>query len=290
MHAGTMIGKPRVKRSTRGADLEPLAGSAPTVLIIGGFLTAPFNYARVRRRILDRGAGTVAIAPIWPVDWTAAALIGFGPLLSKTRRAVLAAYRAGGERPILVVAHSGGGLLARLATTPVPLDGRRGGAAEAIGAIVTLGTPHRLRAGGVWPRHSGHQLMRFLERQVPGAADARSTGYLVLGSSAVPPLAARGRQPWWQRVAGRAIAEASAALVGPWARDHPGDGIVPAAAVHLPGAREILFDDVLHGYIGSPWYGDAAIIDRWWPEALDVWRGALAARARDGEHGSRPVL
>jgi hypothetical protein len=46
----------------------------------------------------------------------------------------------------------------------------------------------------------------------------------------------------------------------------------------IPGARHLVFDDVLHGVFGGPWYGDADIIDRWWPVALEAWRGALAAR------------
>lgn len=304
MPAGMMARKRHVKRSRRRADrrlwplrlfsdrlsarrlssgrtpAEPAApAAAPTVLLIGGFLTAPFNYWRVRRRLLERGAGRVVIAPLWPMDWAAASLFGFGPMLAKTRRALLAAWRHGGEQPIMVVAHSGGGLVARLTTVPIPLHGRRGGTAGAIAAIVTLGTPHRLRSGPPWPRHAGHRLVDFLDAQVPGATFAPRTSYLVLGSRAVPPLGCRARDPWTRRLAARVIAEVSAALVGPWARDHAGDGIVPAAATQLGSAPAIVFDDVLHGYIGSPWYGDGSIIDRWWPEALRLWEAALAARS-----------
>ena len=41
----------------------------PTVLIVGGFATAPPNYWPMRRRLLRLGAGQVRIAPIWPPDW-----------------------------------------------------------------------------------------------------------------------------------------------------------------------------------------------------------------------------
>jgi hypothetical protein len=61
-----------------------------------------------------------------------------------------------------------------------------------------------------------------------------------------------------------------------------GDGIVPFSAVHLEGAEQLTYDDVRHGMIGTPWYGDDAIIDRWWPAALRLWREAL--EAREGGH------
>jgi hypothetical protein len=40
-----------------------------------------------------------------------------------------------------------------------------------------------------------------------------------------------------------------------------------------------MFEDVVHGMIGTPWYGDDQIIDRWWPDAVRLWQEALAARA-----------
>jgi len=46
------------------------------------------------------------------------------------------------------------------------------------------------------------------------------------------------------------------------------------SSVHLSGAEQITFDDVRHGMIGSPWYGDQEILQRWWPRALRLWNGA----------------
>ena len=48
---------------------------------------------------------------------------------------------------------------------------------------------------------------------------------------------------------------------------------------HLEGATQLTYHDVLHGVVGGPWYGDAAVIDRWWPVALDSWRTTLEARS-----------
>ncbi len=163
----------------------------------------------------------------------------------------------------------------------MPFNGRRTAVAPAIGAIVTLGTPHRLgRTTTAWPAHPGHEAVSFLERHVPGDRFAPQTGYLTVGSRFVPPRPGQGRatDPLWRRLGGRFLAELTTATLGVWKRAGPSDGIVPEFAVHLPGARQLTFDDVLHGHIGGPWYADDAIVDRWWPIALDVWRDALRSR------------
>jgi hypothetical protein len=121
--------------------------------------------------------------------------------------------------------------------------------------------------------------MRFLDRYVPGAAFAPSTGYLSVGSRFVTPTIPGPTAPRWRRLAGRVFEELGTAMLGAWERGTPGDGIVPYPAVHLDGARQLTFDDVLHGHIGGPWYADDEIVERWWPVAVDVWRTAIAARA-----------
>src|SRR5712691_5239542 len=99
----------------------------PTVLILGGFLTSPPLYRRMRRRLLDRGAAGVVVAPIWLPDWLLIAARDIGPILTRSGRAVLAARaladaspRSRGA-PLLVVGHSAGGIIARLLTSPEPI-------------------------------------------------------------------------------------------------------------------------------------------------------------------------
>src|SRR6187402_3635780 len=81
---------------------------APRVLIVGGFLTMPLNYWPLRRRLLAQGAAAVDIAPVWPVDWALAAVLGMAPLMRRTRLAIMRSYQAADRRPIIVVGHSGG--------------------------------------------------------------------------------------------------------------------------------------------------------------------------------------
>ncbi len=218
----------------------------------------------MRRRLLDRGAAGVSVVPIWTPHWLLAGTLGFGPLLRTSGIAIAAAYRRSGREPIIVVGHSAGGLLARLAMCVVPLAGRVAAVQPAVGALVTLGTPHGLAAVPRRREHAGHVAVRFLDATNPGAFFAPRTGYLTVAGGAVQ--------------GGSAAARFYGALHRSSARSSAGDGLVPIDAAHLPGARHLTLPDVRHGHWGSPWYGDAEVIDRWWPEALDVWRSALEAR------------
>jgi hypothetical protein len=251
----------------------------PSVLIVGGFATLPINYWRMRHRLLRRGAERVDIAPVYTPDWLIGALLGLGPVLRRTGRAIRRTYEAGGRRPIIVIGHSGGGIAARLAMAHVPFNGRIASVAEQVGCLVTLGTPHGLAALPNRFQHAGHTAAAFLDRTTPGAYFAPRTAYLSVG--------ARFPDAQFPGLGGRLAKAAFSIAVGDDTQAL-GDGIVPFSAVHLNGAEQLTYEDVRHGMIGAPWYGDDAIIERWWPAALRLWRSALEARAR-GEAAPEPV-
>ena len=52
---------------------------APTVLILGGFLTSPPFYRPLRRRLLARGAAAVVVANVWTPDWLIPRYAASGP-------------------------------------------------------------------------------------------------------------------------------------------------------------------------------------------------------------------
>ena len=58
----------------------------PVVLLLGGFLTSPPLYRPLRRRLLQRGAAGVIVAPIWLPDWLLAIGRGVGPILTRSAR------------------------------------------------------------------------------------------------------------------------------------------------------------------------------------------------------------
>jgi hypothetical protein len=170
-----------------------------------------------------------------------------------------------------VIGHSGGGIAARMAMSSVPFHGERGGAADAVGCLVTLGAPHGLARLPNRYHHAGHDALEFLDVASPGAFFAPRTAYLSVGANfALAPFPG---------VVGWAARQAFDMVVGEGATT-AGDGIVPASAVHLEGAEQLTFSDARHGMIGGNWYGAESVMDRWWPRAVALWEGALQARAQ----------
>ncbi len=264
---------------THPSDLKP------TVLVLGGFLTAPPMYRPFVERLRERGAAEVVVSSVWTPDWLIAAGRGSAAITARSGRALVAAARVSDERsdgaPLLVVGHSAGGLIARLLTAAEPFPGRRFGAASRIGAIVTLGTPHALSAGAGVGRRLNDIVADIAEAAVPGAFYSPEIGYLSVGSRAIRgDLAGSGRERvaylLYRSVMGRAAVSGTR-----------GDGLVPVGAAMLSGARHIVLDGALHGQGGGgPWYGTDAAMDVWWPQALAAWHEALECRAaRRGEPG-----
>ncbi|CAN5652580.1 alpha/beta fold hydrolase [soil metagenome] len=245
----------------------------PHVVIIGGYLTEPLFYGPMRKRLLARGALRVTIAGLHEPDWLAAAFAGFGPALLRGARAIREARHEAPD-PLIVVGHSAGGIVARLAMSPAPLDGRHVGVADDVGCLATLGTPHSLRPHRPWWEHAGQRATRFLERTTPGAWFAPATGYVTVGSVAVPP---RGQDP--APPPKQLLNRLLTSFVGPTS-SVGGDGIVTDDLARLPGARHVTLHDSLHGTFGGPWYGDGHVMDSWWPVVVEEWRAALEARVR----------
>ena len=245
--------------------------TAPHVVLIGGFLTEAAHYQPMRSRLLEQGAEAVTIAPIHLPDWAAMGFAGMGPLLLRGARTIREARRASAA-PLMVVGHSMGGIIARLAMAPAPLDGRWAGVADDVGCLVTLGTPHHFSPSVPW-RHAGQRAAEHLERVSPGAFFAPSTGYLTVASTLVSPA---------RRAPACSAAQLLERVLRAFVGETPGinsDGLVGSDRCRLDGARCLEFGDIVHGPFYGPWYGDATVIARWWPAAVEAWRAALSARA-----------
>lgn len=267
--------------------LSPDLERRPTVLLLGGFLTSPPLYRRMAGRLLERGAAAVVVAPVWTPDWLLTGFVGLRRVVTRSARALIRAGELTASvpesrgSPVLVVGHSAGGLVARILTSPEPFHGLRLGGHRRIGAIATLGTPHEVGRAAFVGGRVAHFAAAFAERHVPGATFAPEVGYVAVGSRAVVGGIRRlGRgmfaDPFYRGLypggAGTAI---------------QGDGLVPLACTDLPGARRVVLEDIVHGQMSMrPWYGSPEAIDVWWPVALEVWRGALAARGWSGGSSS----
>jgi hypothetical protein len=251
----------------------------PTVLVIGGFMSSPPMYRGLRRLLLERGVPEVVVAPIWLPDWVLAVARGQGAVATRAARTLLAASSASeaspqsAGAPVLVVGHSGGGVVARILTSPDAFHRRRMNGSSRIGAIVTLGTPHMFDATGRSAQKPG-ETSRWANEHVPGACFAPRVGYLCVSSRAVvgTPLGTAKERRTDRFYRGVVDAPVGSPI--------PGDGVVPLAAALLPGAEAIVLDDAEHSnVIARSWYGDTGHVDAWWPRAVEVWRSALRARA-----------
>ena len=218
------------------------------------------------------------IAPLWTPDWLIGSMLGFGPLAcaapaARSRRAHAARRRSADHRrrPL------GGRHLARLAMGRSALQRPR-----------RRGRRRRWAASSRWARRTAWRICptatgtpvtlprRSWTVSSPGAYFAPRTAYLSVGARyarrRLPGLAGwRGRLKSsrscrGRRDPGRSGRRDRARLGGPprWRT---------AADVRRRAPR----------HDRSPWYGDEAVIDRWWPHALaSVARGARCADSRDG--------
>jgi hypothetical protein len=247
----------------------------PPVLIVGGLLTSPAFYWHMRARLLRRGAGSVDIAPVYTPDWLLLVRLGYGRLVRRVGRAVVRTYRGSGRRPVLLVGHSAGGVLARLAMSPAPFRGYLAGIAEGVGALVTLGSPLHSAPDGDPRLRAAREVTTFLDEMTPGAFFAPRTGYVTVAGSYT--RGAASNDPDRRR---RAAGEAYARVMGEAARQGEGDGLIPVAAAHLDGAIQLTLPGIVHAQaMRAPWYGDDPALDLWWPVALEAYRAALEARA-----------
>jgi hypothetical protein len=246
----------------------------PHVLLVPGFLDLPPRYRPMADRLRARGAAEVAVAPVWTPDWLVANVTGFGGLMRRVGRAVVRAHQRAGGRPLIVIGHSAGGLLARLAMSPEPFRGRRAGVAEAYGALVTLGTPHGVGDAAERSFRAAFEAIRHLDATIPGAWFAPRTAYLTVGSRCI-----RGG-PLGAASVGVGIAGFLYGLLGgAAARTAWGDGVIVEATTHLEGARNVTLEGLIHGPgLPVPWYGSDEGLDGWWDLAVEAWRDALRAR------------
>ena len=289
------IGRPvQAVASVAWRDVEPDA-LAPVVLVAPGFLTMPGWYDALAASLRGRGVADVVVAPVYTPDWILAAARGLGPITTRVGRALLEACARSADSPasrgapVLYVGHSAGGLIGRLLTSPEPFEGRTLNAAGRIGALVTVGTPnatHPERGSGRWGRRVGEAGARFAERHVPGAMFAPTTGYVSVASTLLvgrrEPADARERflRGLYEDVYPQPDLDAVA-----------GDGLIPVAAALLPGSRQVVLADAIHGPSRRvAWYGTDTSLDAWWPVALASWRDALRARQAIRPAGPRPPI
>lgn len=248
-------------------------GDGP-ILIVGGFGSNYPAYGQLRGFIAEVSGRPVDVAPITLLDWAGVvASDSYGALLGVLDRAVRATLAARGGRRLTLVAHSAGGVLARIYLGDQPYGPRRlvYNGFERVAGLVTLGTPHTTTRAG---RQGGLNQIAFAQRTYPGAYWRFIRYVSVMGKGIFGD--ARGAPPE------RGAWQSYSLISGEGAQW--GDGVVPLASGLLEGSRRVTIPGLRHDpRPDRPWYGSSAAIVRAWWEQVAIAEGepTLGARRDD---------
>jgi len=227
------------------------------IIILGGFLSLAANYKGLSHALNALSGQKVWVVNTQIFDWlTSISRAGWLFVLNKLDLTVNQALSNSKETKAILIAHSQGGVLARLYLQPEPFMGKRFNGLDRIAQLITLGSPH-LNQGGL---QRGGNMSRWIERQVPGSAFAPQVCYTSVAGSYI-----RGdpNGTHFSRFAFRNYKEiCSDGEV--W-----GDGIVPVSSALLPDSQHIILKGVSHHtLLGEPWYGSPEGLSLWWETAI----------------------
>lgn len=224
------------------------------VIVVGGPGSWPAGYRGLAATLSALSGRKVYVVPLTPLDWVLGRLRGYGQTVFEVASTVDGALLESEDDRAILVGHSVGGILARIFTGgDPPYGGRRYSGHRRISHLITLGTPHNAVVARSYPSFRVNELF-------PGALHEHIRYVSVAGAAVDGATSPRARKRYERFVADGRVA---------------GDGLVPVPSALLPGAEELVLDDLYHGRLyagfGGRWYGsDRASVERWWPEELRV--------------------
>jgi hypothetical protein len=232
---------------------RPPRKGGESVVILGGFLSAPRLYHALARTLEDVAGVSVRVVPVGPPRWVGAVSErGWWAILRALDRTVREAAGSSPGGKVVLLGHSAGGVVGRLYLSPEPFRGEAFAGLERVSRLVTLGSPHR---GGAFS-----PMRRFVDRRYPGAFFAPRVAYVTVAGAALKG-APRGRVA--ERLAARAYARLGSA------GEEWGDGLVPVPCALLEGARHVVLPGVSHAPPWhGPWYGSPSAAREWWPRVI----------------------
>lgn len=224
------------------------------MIVVGGPGSWPAGYRGLAATLSALSGRKVYVVPLTPLDWVLGRLRGYGQTVFEVASTVDGALLESEDDRAILVGHSVGGILARIFTGgDPPYGGRRYSGHRRISHLITLGTPHNAVVARSYPSFRVNELF-------PGALHEHIRYVSVAGAAVDGATSPRARKRYERFVADGRVA---------------GDGLVPVPSALLPGAEELVLDDLYHGRLyagfGGRWYGsDRASVERWWPEELRV--------------------
>jgi pimeloyl-ACP methyl ester carboxylesterase len=226
------------------------------ILIVGGFGSNWPQYSELQSLLHQASGRPVGIVPITLLDWAGVvASDSYGALLRTLDQALRNLLQAEQATQAMLVAHSAGGVLARIYLGDQPYSPRKlcYNGFQRVSSLVTLGTPHSTNRSG---RQGGLNQVQFVQTTYPGAY-WRFIHYIsvmgrgIFGQKNGPPPE-RGAFQSYRLLSGEGAQ---------W-----GDGVVPLPNGLLDGSTPIVLDGLRHDpRPDRPWYGqDLATVQSWW--------------------------
>ncbi|MBX0330791.1 alpha/beta fold hydrolase [Oscillochloris sp. ZM17-4] len=221
------------------------------LVIIGGYLTSPNDFAPLAQLLSTSPYGyQTFIAPISRTRWLITRDWDFRKVIAIVRATVEQALSASGAEQVDILAHSVGGMVARMYMGEQPYKGEVYGGHRYVRRLTMLGTPHHSQ------EHWTRQSVGFVNSTYPGAfyPEVRYTSVVGRAIQGNPrgTLIERMSSTSYSTVSGPSFLEA-------W-----GDGISTLECAALSGAEYLAVQGVSHSpFHGRPWYGDQEGLALW---------------------------
>ena len=231
------------------------------IIVVGGVTSRPRNYRDFAGILRELSGSEVYVVPLTPLDWIAGYFRGFGQLVFEIATVVDQALLESASKKAVLVGHSAGGIACRvyIGGDP-PYGGRRYSGHRRVSHLITLGSPHNVAGSGrLTPIQRVNELF-------PGALHAAAgLEYLSVAGSAGDGSDSRKTRKRYERFVENGRVS--------------GDGVVPAEAAWLRGAKHLVLDDVYHNKHLGHWYGsDRETVEQWWPEELRIENSVVRER------------
>jgi pimeloyl-ACP methyl ester carboxylesterase len=221
------------------------------LVIIGGYLTGPKDFVSLAGILAKPPYNyQVFITPISRARWALTRDWDFRPVLALVRATVEQAISVSGVDQVDMIAHSVGGVAARLYLGQQPYHGEVYGGRRYVRQLIMLGTPHHSQER--WTR----RLIGFVNNTYPGAFYPEVRYTSVIGQS----IRGRPRGSFIERMSSTSYVTVS----GPNSAEAWGDGITTLECAALSGAEYLVVPNVSHSpFHGRPWYADQEGVNRW---------------------------
>jgi len=238
------------------------------ILIIGGF-GASWQAYQPLRQILEKVAHRrVFITRLVTLDWLSVVVSDdYSPLLKRLHTSVNETLRRTRSQQVMLVAHSAGGILARMYLGDQPYGRERlvFNGFQRVTTLVTLGTPHATTKLG---RFGGLNQITFAQNTYPGVY-WRFIHYVTIISKTIYGVkdgTTQERSAW----NGYSMLTDNG--------EQWGDGIIPLSCSVLEGATHIQLEGLRHDPRPDeqPWYGqNEEAINLWWHYVEEAEREPL---------------